>query len=343
MKNLGELLRPNIIRLLSNCDDDRFRERGKGVLLDANENPYNVPQNRYPDALSAELKASVSKIWNVDSRKIFVGNGTDEMIDLLYKCFVRPETDNVVSIYPTYQRYFDYAVINDAEYRKVTLDSDFQVSAEQILAECDSNTKIVWLCSPNNPTGNCLRRDEIRKLLSSFGGIVVVDEAYVRFSNEKSMIEDLAACSNLVVLDTLSTAWGCASARIGLAFANAAIADVLNHVRSPYNISQQAQMAAIEVLGDVYEADKRLKTILLERDRLEDAFRLLPYCRKVYHSDANFLLVAFEDAQNVYTYLQQNAIFVCDQTSVQGCSGCLRITVGTKSENNKLLSALRQY
>ena len=170
-----------------------------------------------------------------------------------------------------------------------------------------------------------------------------MDEAYVRFSNEKSMIEDLAACSNLVVLDTLSTAWGCASARIGLAFANAAIADVLNHVRSPYNISQQAQMAAIEVLGDVYEADKRLKTILLERDRLEDAFRLLPYCRKVYHSDANFLLVAFEDAQNVYTYLQQNGIFVCDQTSVQGCSGCLRITVGTKSENNKLLSALRQY
>ena len=343
MRDISELLRPNITRLLSNEGEGKLDERGNGVLLDANENPYNVPQNRYPDASLYELKAFVSKIWDVGVQNIFVGNGTDETIDVIYKCFVRPGIDNVVAISPTYRRYFDYAVVNDAEYRKVELDGDFQVTAAKILAECDSNTKVVWLCSPNNPTGNSLRKAEMLNLLSSFGGIVVVDEAYIRFSREKSMRAELDVNENLIVLDTLSTAWGCASARIGLAFASARFANVLNKVRSPYNISMPAQKAAVEVLGDVYEADKRIKTILLERDRLEDAFRLLPYCRKVYHSDANFLLVAFENAQDVYTYLKQKGIFVCDQTSVQGCSYSLRITVGTKSENNKLLSALRQY
>ena len=313
------------------------------MFLDANENPYHAPFNRYPDPLQTDLKQRLAQVKGVHAENIFLGNGSDEAIDLLYRCFANPGKDNVVAIAPTYGMYEVCADINDVEYRKVLLDDNFQFSADKLLAACDRNTKIIWICSPNNPTGNSLCREEIERVLNGFDGFVVVDEAYSDFSKQRPFRHDLGKYPNLVVLNTMSKAWGCAAIRLGMAFASREIVELLNRVKYPYNINLLTQQQAMKVLDDPFETDKWVRTILLERSRMIDAFALLPQCVKIYPTDANFFLVRMTDAQKTYDYLVERGIIVRSRNKVALCQNCLRVTIGTKTENNELLAALRQH
>ena len=344
MRPLEQLVRPNILALKPySSARDEFGGSGAKVFLDANENPYNTPFNRYPDPLQRELKRRLSAVKGVAAENIFLGNGSDEPIDLAYRCFTRPGIDNVVAIEPTYGMYKVCADINDVEYRTVLLDDTFQTTADRLLAACDKNTKLIWICSPNNPTGNNIDRQEIIKTLEGFDGIVIVDEAYSDFSGERPLRLDLGKYPNLIVLNTMSKAWGCAAIRLGMAFAQKAIVDVFNKVKYPYNVNMLTQKQAMEALKDPFEVDKWVKIILLERSRMIEAFNLLPSCKKVYPTDANFFLALFDDAQAVYDYLKEKGIIVRNRTRVTLCEDCLRITIGSKSENNELLAALRLY
>lgn len=344
MRALEQLVRPNILALKPySSARDEFGGSGAKVFLDANENPYNTPFNRYPDPLQRELKQRLAAVKGVAAENIFLGNGSDEPIDLAYRCFTRPGIDNVVAIEPTYGMYKVCADINDVEYRTVLLDDTFQTTADRLLAACDKNTKLIWICSPNNPTGNNIDRQEIIKTLEDFDGIVIVDEAYSDFSGERPLRLDLGKYPNLIVLNTMSKAWGCAAIRLGMAFAQKAIVDVFNKVKYPYNVNMLTQKQALEALKDPFEVDKWVKIILLERSRMIEAFNLLPSCKKVYPTDANFFLALFDDAQAVYDYLKEKGIIVRNRTRVTLCEDCLRITIGSKSENNELLAALRLY
>lgn len=344
MRPLEQLVRPNILALKPySSARDEFGGSGAKVFLDANENPYNSPFNRYPDPLQRELKQRLAAVKGVAAENIFLGNGSDEPIDLAYRCFTRPGIDNVVAIEPTYGMYKVCADINDVEYRAVLLDDTFQTTADRLLAACDKNTKLIWICSPNNPTGNNIDRQEIIKTLEGFDGIVIVDEAYSDFSGERPLRLDLGKYPNLIVLNTMSKAWGCAAIRLGMAFAQKAIVDVFNKVKYPYNVNMLTQKQAMEALKDPFEVDKWVKIILLERSRMIEAFNLLPSCKKVYPTDANFFLALFDDAQAVYDYLKEKGIIVRNRTRVTLCEDCLRITIGSKSENNELLAALRLY
>ena len=344
MKELKDLVRPNILRLAPySSARNEYSGRTARVFLDANENPYNSPYNRYPDPLQTELKAMIAKIKGIPSDSIFLGNGSDEAIDLAYRCFARPGIDNAVAIEPTYGMYKVCADINDIEYRPVLLDSNFELNAEKLLAACDHNTKLIWLCSPNNPTGNNLDRHEIETILMQFPGIVVIDEAYSDFSSEKPFRLELAHYPNMIVLNTMSKAWGCAGIRLGMAFASKEIVKLFNKVKYPYNISNLTQNQACELLKDPFQVDKWIKTILLERSRVIDAINILPICKKTYPTNANFVLAEMENAQNIYDYLVKKGVIVRNRNRVTMCSNCLRISIGTKSENNELLAALRQY
>jgi len=312
------------------------------VFLDANENPYNTPYNRYPDPLQLEVKAAISKAKGVPAENIFLGNGSDEAIDLPYRCFCQPGQDNVVAIEPTYGMYKVCADINDIEYRPVLLDENFQTTADRLLAACDEHTKLIWICSPNNPTGNNIVREEIVRTIEGFQGIVIVDEAYSDFSTEPTLRSELLNYPNLIVLNTMSKAWGCAAIRLGMAFASRQIIDLFNKVKYPYNVNLLTQKQALEALQDPFQVDKWVRMLKLERDRMIEAFQLLPTCEKVYPTEANFFLAKMTDAQLIYNYLVDNAIIVRNRTRVTLCHNCLRITVGTKSENNELLAALRQ-
>ena len=344
MRPLEQLVRPNILALKPySSARDEFGGSGAKVFLDANENPYNTPFNRYPDPLQRELKRRLGAVKGVAAENIFLGNGSDEPIDLAYRCFTRPGIDNVVAIEPTYGMYKVCADINDVEYRTVLLDDTFQTTADRLLAACDKNTKLIWICSPNNPTGNNIDRQEIIKTLEDFDSIVIVDEAYSDFSGERPLRLDLRKYPNLIVLNTMSKAWGCAAIRLGMAFAQKAIVDVFNKVKYPYNVNMLTQKQTMEALKDPFEVDKWVKIILLERSRMIEAFNLLPSCKKVYPTDANFFLALFDDAQAVYDYLKEKGIIVRNRTRVTLCEDCLRITIGSKSENNELLAALRLY
>lgn len=313
------------------------------MFLDANENPYNKPFNRYPDPLQEEVKKRLSKVKGIPAECIFLGNGSDEAIDLMYRCFCQPGIDNVVAMEPTYGMYKVCADINDVEYRPVLLDENYQITAEKLLNACDQNTKIIWICSPNNPTGNSIHREEIEKVVETFEGLVVIDEAYSDFSSEKPMRYEVAKHPNLIVFNTMSKAWGCAAIRLGMAFANKEIIQLFNKVKYPYNINQLTQEQAIELLDNPYDVEKWVGMLLLERKRLIEAFKLLPICEKVYPTDANFFLAKMTDAQTIYNYLVDKGIIVRNRTRVSLCLNCLRVTIGTKSENNELLAALRQY
>lgn len=313
------------------------------MFLDANENPYNSPCNRYPDPLQLELKARLSAIKGVPAENIFLGNGSDEAIDLLYRCFTRPGKDNVVAIEPTYGMYRVCADINDVEYRTVMLNDRYQLDAGAVLAACDDNTKAIWLCSPNNPTGNSLNRAEMMKILDSFQAIVVVDEAYGDFTREPSMAAELKSHPNLIVLNTMSKAWGCAGLRLGMAYASKEIVDIYNKVKYPYNVNILTQQKALEMLKDPFQVDSWVHTLRMERDRVIEAFKLLPVCEEVYPTDANFFLARMTDATGIYNYLVDNGIIVRNRTNVTLCHNCLRITIGTRSENAQLLGALRTF
>ena len=289
MKELKELTRENVWNLAPySCARNEFSGRNASVYLDANENPYNSPFNRYPDPLQLEVKKQLAKVKQVPEESIFIGNGSDEPIDLMYRCFTEPKVDNVVAMDPTYGMYKVCADINDVEYRTVMLEPGFRLNAEKMLAACDEHTKIIWLCTPNNPSGNALDTNEVIKVLNGFDGFVVVDEAYSDFSSQKPFRLELAKYPNMVVLNTMSKAWGCAGIRMGMAFAQKNVIDIMNKVKYPYNVNILTQREALELLKDPYEVDKWVRTILLERSRMIDAIGLLPMCRKIHHSDANF-------------------------------------------------------
>ena len=343
MKSLQELTRPNIWSLAPySSARNEYAGREARVFLDANENPYNAPYNRYPDPLQLEVKNAISKIKGVPVESIFLGNGSDEAIDLPYRCFCRPGIDNVVAIEPTYGMYKVCADINDVAYRPVLLDEHYQIKAEKLLAACDDKTKIIWICSPNNPTGNSIVREEIVRTIEGFEGIVIVDEAYSDFSSQRSLRADLAKYPNLIVLNTFSKAWGCAAIRLGMAFASKEIIDLFNKVKYPYNVNQLTQRQALEALSDPFTVDKWVRMLIQERERMMDAFRLLPICQTVYPTDANFFLAKMDDAQKTYDYLVDCGVIVRNRTRVQLCQNCLRITIGSKAENNELIAALRQ-
>jgi len=344
MRPLDQLVRPNIWSLAPySSARDEYSGKEAHVFLDANENPYNAPYNRYPDPLQRELKKQLSKVKGVPEDMIFLGNGSDEAIDLAYRIFCEPGLDNVVAIAPTYGMYKVCADINNVAYRPVLLDHDFQFQADTLLNACDGHTKLVWLCSPNNPTGNSLQRDEILKVVSQFEGIVIVDEAYIDFAQQLSLRQELVSHPNLIILQTMSKAWGSAALRLGMAFASPDIIHIYNKVKYPYNVNLLTQQQALEALKDPFEVDKWVKTLLAERTRLMQAFNDLPVCEQVHPTDANFFLARMTDAQRIYNYLVDHGIIVRNRSRIELCHNCLRITIGTRTENNELLSALRQY
>ena len=344
MKPLEELTRKNIWNLAPySSARNEYAGREARVFLDANENPYNNPYNRYPDPLQLELKAAISKVKGVPAANIFLGNGSDEAIDLPYRCFCEPGIDNVVAIEPTYGMYKVCADINNTEYRPVLLDENYQITAERLLAATDAHTKLIWLCSPNNPTGNTLQREEIVKVIETFEGLVIVDEAYSDFSSQKPLRHEIAKYPNLIVLNTMSKAWGCAAIRLGMAFASEEIIAIFNKVKYPYNVNQLTQQQALQALKDPFEVDKWVKLLLEERSRMIDAFQLLPICVKVYPTEANFFLAQMTDATKIYNYLVDKGIIVRNRHRIRLCQNCLRVTIGTKTENGELIAALRQY
>ena len=342
MKPLTELLRPNIRQLEPySCARNDYSGRAARVFLDANENPYNAPLNRYPDPLQVDLKKVIARIKGVKEEQICLGNGSDETIDLAYRCFCQPGVDNVVAIEPTYGMYKVCAAINDIEYRPVTLNDRFDIEADRIMEACADHTKLIWICTPNNPTGNDLNHDEIEKILDTFQGIVVVDEAYSDFTHRRAFRYELSDHPNMIVLNTMSKAWALAGVRLGMAFASKEIIDVFNKVKYPYNINILTQKEAFKAFENAMEVSKWVSTIILERNRMMEAFKMLPSCKQVFHSDANFFLAKMTDADRIYRYLVNEGIIVRNRSKVTLCRDCLRITVGAKSENNELLSALR--
>ena len=343
MKTIKELVRPNIWSLAPySSARNEYSGHVAHVFLDANENPFNGPYNRYPDPLQESLKERLSEVKNVPAENIFLGNGSDEAIDLVYRCFCEPKKDNVVAICPTYGMYEVCADINDVEYRKVMLDENYQITAEKLLAACDANTKAIWICSPNNPTGNNIMGEEIEKVIENFDGIVVVDEAYIDFSNQKSFKHYVGNDNyNVIVLQTMSKAWGSAAIRLGMAFAKKEIICIFNKVKYPYNVNMLTQEQAMKRLKDTQPVEQWVNILLQERERTIEAFGELPICEKIYPTDANFFLAKVKDAQRAYDYLVDKGIIVRNRTRIALCNNCLRVTIGTREENNELIGALR--
>jgi histidinol phosphate aminotransferase apoenzyme (EC 2.6.1.9) len=344
--NLNNLLRENIKKLVPySSARDEFKGAAS-ILIDANENPFGSPlnhdYNRYPDPLQHQVKAKLSKIKGVPSENIFLGNGSDEAIDILYRAFCTPGVDNVILVPPTYGMYEVSANINDVAFKKVNLTADYQLDLDGIANAIDAHTKLIFICSPNNPTGNSIRRQDIEAILNNFQGLVVVDEAYINFSAVKSFTQELAEYPNLVVLQTLSKAWGLAALRLGMAFASKEIIAVYNKIKPPYNINQATQDIVLEALDQVDQVNDWIKETVAEREKLLRELLELDYVKHITPSDANFILVKMEQPREVYDYLVQYGIIVRDRSKVELCEGCLRITVGTPAENQILLEKLNQ-
>ncbi|MCR4994082.1 MAG: histidinol-phosphate transaminase [Bacteroidales bacterium] len=341
---IDSLVRKNILALTPySCARDEFKGRAASVFLDANENPYNTPLNRYPDPLQEELKKKLATVKGVEPDQIFFGNGSDEAIDLVYRVFCEPRVDNVVAISPTYGMYGVCADINDVEYRAVPLNDDFTLDADRLLASVDGQTKVIWLCSPNNPTGNALARDQVERVLNEFQGIVVVDEAYSDFNDLRPFRMDLYRFPRLIVLNTFSKLWASAAIRLGMAFASPEIISLFNKVKYPYNVNLLTQEQAMKMLADLPHINLWRATLLKERTQLLPAIAELPICKAVYPTDANFFLARMTDADRIYHYLVDRGIIVRNRSRVELCGNCLRITIGTPQENNALLGALRRF
>lgn len=347
MFNLASLVRGNI-KKLSPYSSARDEFSGKAsVFLDANENSLGSPltkwYNRYPDPLQKKVKEKISFIKKVPVEQIFLGNGSDEPIDILLRCFCEPKVDEVIIMPPTYGMYEVSANINNVTIRKVPLTSSFQIDLEQLEQSIQPNTKIIWICSPNNPTGNSMDRQSIEMILNNFDGLVVIDEAYINFSRQKSFVADLNDYPNLVVMQTLSKAWGLAGLRMGMAFASREIIQYMNKVKPPYNISEPVQELALKALDEIGQVNDMIKAIVDMRAALEKDLMNIETVEKIYPSDANFLLVKFQDAKAVYEYLLDREIVVRDRSNVQRCEDCLRITVGTEKENKALIETLKSF
>ena len=341
--NLQALVRPNIWNLVPYSSARSEFTGAASVFLDANENPFNNPYNRYPDPLQQEVKALIAQLRGVAAGQIFLGVGSDECIDVVYRTFCRPGVDNVVAMSPSYGMYEVCADINDVEYRRVPLTDDFSLDADAMLATADERTKVMWICSPNNPTGNAFALDEIEAICSRFAGIVVVDEAYIDFSTRGSMLSCLDSLPNLIVMQTLSKAWGSASVRLGIAYASAEIIGIFNKVKYPYNISLLTQRYAIDLLKRHSEVTAWVRQLTANRQWLIEALGSLRCVKHIYPTDANFVLVRVSDADAIYDYLRVRGIIVRNRNRVEKCLGCLRITVGTAEENEKLINALNEY
>lgn len=347
MFNINNLLRENIKRLTPySSARDEFSGEAK-VFLDANENSLGSPltkwYNRYPDPYQHEVKDAISKIKGITHEHIFLGNGSDECIDLLFRCFCEPQKDNVIICPPTYGMYEVSANINDVEVRKAPLLEDFQLDLIHLENLVDTNTKLVWICSPNNPTGNSIKREDILTVLNNFSGIVVIDEAYINFARQKTFIQELAEYPNLVIMQTFSKAWGLAALRLGMAFSSSEIIAVMNKVKPPYNINQATQELALKALEEVGQVNDMIKELVNMREALIEVFLQIPIVEKVYPSDANFILVKIKEARSVYEYLLTKGIVVRDRSNVKLCDNCLRITVGTEKENTILVDAVAAF
>jgi histidinol-phosphate aminotransferase len=340
--NLKELIRTNIYDLKPySCARNEFKGEAS-AYLDANENPLNAPYNRYPDPLQKDLKEKVAKLKEVDPECLFFGNGSDEPIDLIVRIFCEPRIDNIVAIDPTYGMYQVCADINDVNYRKVRLNEDYTLDADRVLAAVDAQTKVIFLCSPNNPTGNDLDRKEVERIIETFNGIVIVDEAYIDFSSRESFLRKLDKYPNLIVLQTFSKAWGMAAIRLGMAFASPEIIGFFNKVKYPYNINILTQRFVKEELDNIERKNDWVDMLLEQRTQLMQALRNLSVVRKVYRTDANFVLVKVDDANAVYRYLVDNKIIVRNRNNISLCLGCIRITVGLPEENALLIDALKK-
>lgn len=341
--NLQALVRPNIWNLVPYSSARSEFTGAASVFLDANENPFNNPYNRYPDPLQQEVKALIAQLRGVAAGQIFLGVGSDECIDVVYRTFCRPGVDNVVAMSPSYGMYEVCADINDVEYRRVPLTDNFSLDADAMLAAADERTKVMWICSPNNPTGNAFALDEIEAICRRFAGIVVVDEAYIDFSTRGSMLSRLGSLPNLIVMQTLSKAWGSASVRLGIAYASAEIIGIFNKVKYPYNINLLTQRYAIDRLKRHSEVTEWVEMLKANRRWLIEALGSLSCVKHIYPTDANFVLVRVSDADAIYDYLRSRGIIVRNRNRVEKCLGCLRITVGTAEENIQLINALNEY
>ncbi len=336
------LVRPNILALEPySTARDEYEGGEIDVWLDANENPFDNGINRYPDPHHKALKQQLSEIKGVGAESIFIGNGSDEAIDLAFRIFARPAIDNVVSIAPTYGMYSVAAATNDIEMREVALSADFELSVEDMLAACDENTKLMWLCSPNNPTGNVIERSLIVELLERFAGVVVVDEAYIDFADEEGFLPVLSRYENLIVLQTLSKAWGMAGLRLGLAFASPAIIKLMNQVKYPYNINVLTQARVAEQLAK--GVSEQVAQILSERARVVAALESFSSVERIFATQANFVLIRVKDANALYDALVAKGAIVRNRSKVKGCYNTLRITIGTASENDRMLEVVRNF
>jgi histidinol-phosphate aminotransferase len=347
MIDLTKLARKNILSLkpYSSARDEYFGS--EGIFLDANENSFgSVAQdnlNRYPDPHHRELKEKMSEIKKVNSQNIFFGNGSDEAIDLLIRAFCEPGNDDILIMPPTYGMYEVCAAVNDVGVTKVPLDESFEINVSEVINSIDDNIKLIFICSPNNPTGNSFNHESIESLLNQFQGLVIIDEAYIDFSNKESWLQRLADFNNLVVLQTFSKAWGLANIRLGMAYASSDIIKIMNKIKYPYNVNGVTQKIALDALNNEPQKNIFVEQILDEREKLSWELNTLELVQKIYQSDANFLLVKVSDAGNIYHYLIKNLVIVRDRSNVALCDNCLRITVGTSTQNEQLLALLRNY
>lgn len=341
--DISRLVRKNIAALQPySCARNEF-EGEASVYLDANENPYNAPYNRYPDPMQLAVKQKIATIKGLSEDHIFLGNGSDESIDLAFRIFCEPGLDNVVAIAPTYGMYKVCADINAVEYREHPLNAAFSFKAAELLQRCDNHTKLVFLCSPNNPTGNSLPSEEITALLEACPAIVVLDEAYIDFSSQPSWLSRLERYPNLLVFQTFSKAWASAGLRLGMAFASPEIIALYNKVKYPYNVNIQTQTLMLEQLQKPQQTAAWVKETLAQREVMRRELQALPMVRHIYPSDANFLLVKVDDADAMYRYLVSRGIIVRNRNRVRLCQGCLRITVGTPDENAQLIQAMKNH
>jgi histidinol-phosphate aminotransferase len=343
MIKIKGLIRKNIRELIPYSSARDEYSGGGAVLLDANESPYNEPFNRYPDPVQTDLKKRISDNISTPVERIFLGNGSDEAIDLLIRIFCEPAADRIISIDPSYGMYKVCADINNVLVDFVRLNRDFSLDAERLLSAVKEETKMVFLCSPNNPSANLLDKAEITRILSEFNGMVVLDEAYIDFSGSDGMLPVLGEHKNLIILRTLSKAWGLAGIRLGMALADPEVIQYMNSVKYPYNVNYLTQVKAVEMLGSAGSKEKWVSEILTERTKLEAVLEGIQYVLKVFHSDANFLLVRVEDPDGLYTFLYQKGVIVRNRSRLTHCKGCIRITVGTPDENKRLIDFMKSY
>lgn len=343
--DIQTFIRPNVAKMkpYSSARDEFKDFDSEMIFLDANENPFETNVNRYPDPQQRKLKSILSKQKNITTDQILLGNGSDEVLDLIFRAFCEPSKDNIITLPPTYGMYSVLANLNDIENREVLLDSDFQPNMDEISRTTDTRTKLLFICSPNNPTGNLIASEKILKLLKTFNGLVVIDEAYIDFANEESWITKLHEFPNLIVTQTLSKAYGLAGIRLGICYASAEIISVLNKIKPPYNINELTQQSAIEQLQNTVKLKNDIFSLLEEKSILLKALVKVKFVEKVYPTDANFILIKVDNAEKRYSQLLESGIVVRNRSSQPLCENTLRITIGTNAENKKLITTLKTY